>query len=316
MSDPEVSVIVVTYNQEGTIARALDSILAQECDFDFEIIVGEDGSSDGTREICRDYALRYPERIRLLPEASNKGVVDNYFDCLAVCRGQFVADCAGDDYWPCQERMQSQRDFLRSNPSDVAVMSDWRIVENGASVLSSQTERYRKYACRSEGGEMMRRVMGAVNDFPLLSAMMFRRGVLKDVMACRGEDSVRRREWGCEDLPVIVALASRGPFGYFPVEATAYVVGDATVSNSRSEGALFDFYVKAATCLVDLIRIYSVDPDSVRGNLDSKISYLAGLASSAFTPERYARLRMLADEWPAAVPVKARLRLAFMRFRR
>lgn len=163
---------------------------------------------------------------------------------------------------------------------------------------------------------MMRRVLGAVNDFPLLSAMMFRRGVINDVMACRGVDSVRRREWGCEDLPVIVALASRGPFGYLPVEASAYVVGDSTVSNNRSDGALFDFYVKATTCLVDLIRIYSVDPDSVRENLDSKIRYLAGLASSAFTSERYARLRSLADEWPVAVPVKARLRLAFMRFRR
>ncbi len=316
MSAPEVSVIVVTYNQERTIARALDSILAQQCDFDFEIIVGEDGSSDRTLEICRDYALRYPERIRLLPQVPNKGIVDNYFDCLEACRGEFVADCAGDDYWPCQDRMQSQLDFLRSNPSDVAVMSDWRIVENGVPVLSSQTERYRKYACRSEGSEMMRRVLGAVNDFPLLSAMMFRRGVINDVMACRGVDSVRRREWGCEDLPVIVALASRGPFGYLPVEASAYVVGDSTVSNNRSDGALFDFYVKATTCLVDLIRIYSVDPDSVRENLDSKIRYLAGLASSAFTSERYARLRSLADEWPVAVPVKARLRLAFMRFRR
>ncbi|MDE6099710.1 MAG: glycosyltransferase [Paramuribaculum sp.] len=311
MSAPEVSVIVVTYNQESTIGRTLESILAQKCDFDFEIIVGEDASSDQTRRICQDYAVRYPEKIRLMPETANKGIVDNYFDCLANCRGMFVTDCAGDDYWPEPGRLQVQRDYLRENVSDVAVMSDWLIVENGQTVLSSRTDRYRMYASRTDGPTMMTRLLGAINNIPLLSAMMFRKSVTDGILAMDA-DMVRRREWGCEDLPLMVALASKGAFGYLPIAATAYIVGDATVSNNRSDGALFDFYIKAATCLVDLIGLYAVDPCSVKDNLDSKISYLAALATSAFSSERSRKLRRLASRWPVSMPLKARLRLTLM----
>lgn len=62
---PKVSVIVLTYNQEKLIGRTLDSIIAQECDFPFEIIVGEDCSTDGTLTVCREYEARYPGIIRL-----------------------------------------------------------------------------------------------------------------------------------------------------------------------------------------------------------------------------------------------------------
>lgn len=95
---PEVSVITVTYNQAGTIARTLDSILAQECDFDYEIVIGEDCSTDDTLDICRRYAAAHPDKIRLLHNTVNKGIIDNYFDCIMECRGKYIADCPGDDY--------------------------------------------------------------------------------------------------------------------------------------------------------------------------------------------------------------------------
>ena len=93
-----ISVIVVTYNQENTIARTLDSILKQKDVQDLEIIIGEDHSSDNTRQICEMYALKYPSIIRLFSNSENKGIVRNYFDCLKECRGNYIADCAGDDF--------------------------------------------------------------------------------------------------------------------------------------------------------------------------------------------------------------------------
>ena len=76
-----ISVVVVTYNQEKTIARTLDSILCQRCHLPIEIVIGEDASTDNTRAICEDYAKRYPQ-IRLFSNPQNKGVADNYIDCL------------------------------------------------------------------------------------------------------------------------------------------------------------------------------------------------------------------------------------------
>lgn len=90
---PKVSVIVLTYNQEKLIGRTLDSILAQKCDFPFEIIVGEDCSTDGTLAVCRDYEARHPDKIRLFANNPNKGLLDNYYDCILLARGEYLADC-------------------------------------------------------------------------------------------------------------------------------------------------------------------------------------------------------------------------------
>ena len=92
-----ISVIVITYNQERTIGRTLDSILNQRCHLPLEIIIGEDASIDNTRKICETYAERFPKMVKLMEKAPNKGIVDNYFDCLLTCKGKFIADCAGDD---------------------------------------------------------------------------------------------------------------------------------------------------------------------------------------------------------------------------
>ena len=86
-----VSVIVLAYNQQDSIARTLDSILMQKCRLPIEIVVGDDASTDGTRAVCEDYARRYPDIVRLMPAAPNKGMVDNYFDCMLACRGKYIA---------------------------------------------------------------------------------------------------------------------------------------------------------------------------------------------------------------------------------
>ena len=70
---PLVSVCVTTYNHEPYLAKALEAILAQRCDFGVEIVLGEDCSSDNTLAICRDYTERYPEKINLITSAENVG---------------------------------------------------------------------------------------------------------------------------------------------------------------------------------------------------------------------------------------------------
>ena len=94
-----VSVIVICYNQEKSIAAALDSVLRQDESVPFEIVIGDDASIDHTREICQGYAYKYPDKVRLLPQEPNLGLVKNYFRCLKACRGEYISDCAGDDEW-------------------------------------------------------------------------------------------------------------------------------------------------------------------------------------------------------------------------
>jgi glycosyltransferase involved in cell wall biosynthesis len=107
---------MVTYNHERFIAQALSSVLAQRTDFDFEIIVAEDCSTDGTRAIVMDFARRHPGKILPLLRDRNLGMMRNFKDALAACRGSYVALLEGDDYWIRDDKLQSQIDFLDAHP--------------------------------------------------------------------------------------------------------------------------------------------------------------------------------------------------------
>ena len=118
---PLVTVLVTTYNQEKYIAQALDSVLAQKTDFPFEIYVSEDCGTDGTRDILKEYARRYPPIIRLNLREKNVGISRNWYEGLCAARGDYVCTLEGDDWWLDDHKLQKQVDFLRSHPDYAAV---------------------------------------------------------------------------------------------------------------------------------------------------------------------------------------------------
>ena len=119
-----VSVVIITYNHEAYIAQAIEGALMQKTNFPFEIIIGEDESSDGTRAICQAYQKKYPDKIRLFLR-SRKDVIYiggqatgryNLMRSFEVAQGKYVAFCEGDDYWTDPYKLQRQVDFLEKNP--------------------------------------------------------------------------------------------------------------------------------------------------------------------------------------------------------
>ncbi len=121
VQDPLVSVGVLTYNQCNYIRLAIESILRQEVNFNYEIVIADDGSTDGTRDILLEYAEMYPQVIRLILQEENVGLVENSKCLKRACRGRYRATQEGDDYWIDSDRLQKQVDFLESNPDYVAV---------------------------------------------------------------------------------------------------------------------------------------------------------------------------------------------------
>ncbi len=121
---PLVSVCVQTYRHAGYIEQCLNSILAQKTSFPYEIILGEDDSEDATREICKRFAEKYPDKIRLFLR-SRKDVIFidgkptgrfNFMENLKASNGQYIAICEGDDYWTDTGKLQLQYDTLQKNP--------------------------------------------------------------------------------------------------------------------------------------------------------------------------------------------------------
>ncbi len=103
---------MITYNHEKYIRSALDSILSQKCSFKFNIVIGEDCSTDNTREILLEYHNKYPEKFKLLLHNENIGAVNNQNETLKACDGKYIAICEGDDYWTDQYKLQNQVDLI------------------------------------------------------------------------------------------------------------------------------------------------------------------------------------------------------------
>lgn len=122
--DPLVSVRVITYNQERFLGRCLEGVLAQRTNFPFEIVLGEDCSTDRTGQIARDYAARFPESIRLITAEKNVGGLANARRVREACRGRYHALCEGDDYWIDPLKLQKQVDFLEAHPDHVLCFHD------------------------------------------------------------------------------------------------------------------------------------------------------------------------------------------------
>ena len=132
--NPVVSVHMVTYNHERFIRQALDSVMMQQCDFPFELVIGEDCSTDKTREICFEYQARYPEKIRVLYAKENSfkrhhSQIINVWRVTKSCRGEFCAWLEGDDYWIDPHKLQKQVDYMRTHNNVgllcAGVVVDW-----------------------------------------------------------------------------------------------------------------------------------------------------------------------------------------------
>lgn len=119
LSKPIVSVCTITYNHEKYIAEAMDSFLMQETDFPFEIVIGEDCSMDGTREVIEKYIEQYPSIIKLIVSEKNLGMQENGKRTMKACTGKYIALCEGDDYWTDVRKLQIQKDFLEENKAYV-----------------------------------------------------------------------------------------------------------------------------------------------------------------------------------------------------
>lgn len=134
-----ISVLVQTYRQEAFIKQCLDGILMQKGDFRMEIVLGVDGSEDATEAICRNYAAKYPNIIRLfVRDPADKVILFgqpigrfNFCQNLLTAEGEFIAIVEGDDYWTDPQKLQKQLRFLQDDPKRVLSCTGRQVLRDG-----------------------------------------------------------------------------------------------------------------------------------------------------------------------------------------
>jgi len=125
----KLSISLITYNHEAFIGQALDSILSQEVDFDYEIVIGEDFSTDNTQIIVQEYQKKNPQIIKLVARNGNVGSTINFSDTLLHCKGEYIANMDGDDLM-LPGKLQKQVEFLDNNKDFVMVAHTQRAFES------------------------------------------------------------------------------------------------------------------------------------------------------------------------------------------
>lgn len=157
-SSPSVSVCVQTYNHERYISHCLDNILKQQANFDFEILIHEDDSTDETRQICQKYAERFPEKIRLFLNSRKNNIsvagepTGNFTTLynLFSAKGKYIAICEGDDFWGDPKKLQVQYDFMQSHPLYSLCFHDFKLVDSEGNLIQSDKASPLKYDLNSK----------------------------------------------------------------------------------------------------------------------------------------------------------------------
>ncbi|ASF13676.1 MULTISPECIES: glycosyltransferase family 2 protein [unclassified Shewanella] len=173
MNKPKVSVAIITYNAENFIRDVLTSVASQQSSFDFEIVIGDDASKDGTQEILKEFSERY-NNISLVLHDSNVGANQNYLDVLAACKGEYIAHLDGDDLmYP--NKLQTQSDYLDKNLDVSACFHNMKVFED----KTNKFIRFYNDSNRAEKvtiEELVKYGAGLCH-----SAKMFRRSTIEDI---------------------------------------------------------------------------------------------------------------------------------------
>ena len=136
--EPLVSIKMPTYNHESHISQAIEGILMQETNFPIELIIGEDCSTDKTREIVLDYQRKRPDIIRVVAWDKNVGSRKNGRIINGMLRGKYLAICEGDDYWIHPKKLQMQVDIMEAD-------SEVGLVHGGVDVFREISEKKTKW---------------------------------------------------------------------------------------------------------------------------------------------------------------------------
>lgn len=249
---PIVSVLLITYNQKDYIAQAIESVLMQKTDFPFEVLIGDDCSTDGTSAIVGSYADAHPDQIRLVGSEHNVGGIANERRLMEQAQGKYLAFLEGDDFWTDDRKLQKQVEFLEANPEYGLVHGDVNhLYEDSGKLI----------------GAFNKTTGVHIPDGWIFSKLMAPAHLIKTMTVCFRKDIVDRnfnyntvieRGWLLTDLPLWLVISRHSKVHYIDEVLATYRLRTESASQSafpekklrfyRSVFDMFDFYTDKYNC--------------------------------------------------------------------
>jgi glycosyltransferase involved in cell wall biosynthesis len=256
----KASFCVITYNHEKFVGEMLDSLLMQETNFPYEIVVADDCSKDRTVEILKDYQQRYPDKVRLLLQERNLGLNGrhNALQCFDLARGEYIAQFDGDDYLTSPHKLQKQVDMMDANPQYMACYHNAEVIYDDKSAPNYLFNTLKKKEITVDdllGEEEL--------CFIATSSLVFRRMDLKN-----NPDPAWAGLSTSGDIPRNIMFASRGPIGYIDEVMCVY--------RKNRGGASFADNYESSDFLFNRIQLYSNINQHFQYKYDAKLRKLIG----------------------------------------
>lgn len=270
--NPYVSVCMVTYNQEAYISAAIESVLMQK-DCEYELIIADDCSTDGTLAICQKYQERYPDIIKLIRQSGNKGVVGNTKDCMIACKGKYIAVCEGDDYWIDDHKLQKQVTILEQDPTVSMVHTNWENFFQEKNQFEEHKPVTGDFVCEKQAGkngvlEIIQEQYRGIR----FSSICFRAETLRKAMSDK-YDLFNIKYPTC-DIVLFYMLAYHGRIAYLPEKTTVYRIQRESVSISSNSKKNIKFTIGCIYIYYDTWCQYDLPRQLLNKKLKNSFHYL------------------------------------------
>lgn len=260
-----VSVCMVTYNQEAYIEDAIKGVLMQNS-CDYELIIADDCSTDGTLAICKKYQELHPDIIHIIEQPQNKGVVGNTKDCLMACSGKYIAICEGDDYWIDDHKLQKQVAVLDEHQDVSMVHTSWMNYIQEKNEFFSQPIINDQYVCeRQKGKDCIIEILKEEYRSIRFSSICFRKSTLQKAMLTDNE--LFSKHYSTCDITLFYVLAYYGRFYFIEDETVSYRIQRESVSISSDETKIARFSLGCLYIKVHFIKSYAIPVTIVKKQL-------------------------------------------------
>lgn len=275
--DPIVSVVMLAYRHEACLAKAIESVVSQDTGVAYELLIGEDGSPDRTREIALAYQRTHPDLIRVIFSDQNVGTFENSRRLIHAARGRLIAFCEGDDYWTHPQKLQMEVEIFETDASVALVHSDFDRLVRGR--LLRNYQRTMKWPVAS-GADAFSVLLGGNRVVTVTS--MYRTALLREFAA----SGISKADWPFGDYSKSLYAALRGKVVHLPVSTAVYrhFPGSAT---ARGRLARLQMYEAAHECREAFLELSTLTEGEKLRVLAASRKHLLSMSTMAGQPQAY-----------------------------
>ncbi len=229
---PKVTVCITTFNHAAYVRQTLDSVLMQQTSFPFEILVGDDCSTDGTIDILKAYRDTHPDIVRLNLHEQNVGVNRQDYELIHLAKGEYIAQLDGDDYWITPDKLEKEAHILDTHKECSCVHTEWRDFIEADNRYRDVHLHPKDWERTLMGGALVKKLLTGETCGARFSSTMYRRMILLDFL--RDDPSVYLTVPHLQnDFAALCILALSGPFYCLHEITTVYRIRPESLSMTQ-----------------------------------------------------------------------------------